>query len=110
MGFYRRRALQVLLETSKTKAVMHPGQSEDKFRELLDGEYTWPARYTFKFVVASGQINEVEALFSEEATISVKESSGGKYTSVTIQVEMAKADEIIDIYNKAANIEGIISL
>ena len=89
---------------------MNPGQDEEKFKELLDAEYTWPAQYTFKFVVLSGQIKEVEALFPADAKISNKESSGGKYTSVTINAEMANADEIMAIYTKAAKIEGIISL
>ena len=88
----------------------NPGPSEEKFRELLDAEYSWPARYTFKFVVPSGKINEIESLFSEEAEISIKESSAGKYTSVTIHVIMPDADSIIKIYNHASTVEGIISL
>jgi putative lipoic acid-binding regulatory protein len=89
---------------------LDPGQDIEKFRELLDGEYDWPAQYTFKFVVASGHIKAVQTLFSKEAKISVRESSGGKYTSVTINVEMANADEVIEIYKQASVIEGIISL
>lgn len=89
---------------------MKPGQDIEKFRELLDGEYDWPAAYTFKFVVASGHINDVEALFSKEAKISLRESSGGKYTSVTINLEVDNADQVIEIYKEASAIEGIISL
>lgn len=89
---------------------MNPGQDEQKFRELLDAEYSWPARYTFKFVVPSGQIDEVKQLFDTNAEIREKESSGGKYTSVTINVEMSNANQIIDIYTRASVIEGIISL
>jgi putative lipoic acid-binding regulatory protein len=89
---------------------MNPGQDEDKFRELLDAEYSWPARYTFKFVVPTGKIDEVKQLFSDDAEISVKESSGGKYGSVTILMNVSEANQIIDIYNRASTIEGIISL
>ena len=89
---------------------MNPGQDEEKFRELLDAEYSWPAKYTFKFVVSSGQIDEVKKLFSTDAEISLKESSGGKYTSVTVSMESSDAGQIIDIYTRASAIEGIISL
>ena len=88
----------------------NPGPSEEKFRELLDAEYSWPARYTFKFVVPSDKTKEIESLFAADAEISIKESSAGKYTSVTIHVVMPNADEIIEIYNQASAIEGIISL
>lgn len=89
---------------------MNSETDKDKFRELLDAEYTWPARYIFKFVVVTGQIKQVESLFGRQAKISFKESSGGKYTSVTINAEMASSDEIIEIYEQATAIEGIISL
>ena len=89
---------------------MNPGQDKDQFRELLNAEYSWPASYTFKFVVPSEKIKEVEALFGSEAEISLKESSAGKYTSVTINARMTRADEIIAVYEQAASIEGIISL
>ena len=89
---------------------MNPGHSEEKFKELLDAEYSWPAPYTFKFVVSSGQLQAVQTLFSDEAKITIKESSGGKYTSGTISVEMANAEDIIAIYKKASEIDGIISL
>lgn len=89
---------------------MNTGQDKNKFKELLDTEYSWPAQYTFKFVVSSNQIESVKSLFSADAEFGLKESSAGKYTSVTINARMLNADEIIDIYEKAAAIEGIISL
>lgn len=82
----------------------------DKFRELLDGEYSWPAKYTFKFIVPSDEETKVTKLFGEAAQVTLKPSSGGKYTSVTAQDAMDNADEIIEIYQKASKIEGIISL
>lgn len=82
----------------------------DKFKELLDQEHKWPDKYTFKFIVKGDQEEEVIGLFSDKVSISKKPSSGGKYTSITIHVDMTSADEVIDIYNAASSIEGIISL
>lgn len=90
---------------------MKPGEDQNKFKELLDAEYSWPARYIFKFVVPTEAISEVNALFeSGSAEITEKASSGGKYTSVTINTTMENADQIIAIYDQASKIEGIISL
>ena len=82
----------------------------DKFRDLLNGEYSWPATYTFKFIVPAGQEANVTNLFRETAEVKIKPSSGGKYASITAQDTMDNAEQIIEIYSKASNIEGIISL
>jgi putative lipoic acid-binding regulatory protein len=42
--------------------------------------------------------------------VSTKASSGGKYVSATIQAMMKDPDQIIKIYEEAAEIEGLISL
>lgn len=89
---------------------MKKSEDQEKFRELLDEEYTWPAMYTFKFIVPADKEDEVRSLFPEQAEVITKPSSKGKYTSLTSQCSMNNADEIIDIYEKAAEIEGIISL
>ncbi len=89
---------------------MKKSEDQEKFRELLDEEYTWPAMYTFKFIVPADKEDDVRSLFPEQAEVITKPSSKGKYTSLTSQCSMNNADEIIDIYEKAAEIEGIISL
>jgi putative lipoic acid-binding regulatory protein len=55
-------------------------------------------------------VQTVEALFKKGVEIKKKPSSGGKYTSITIYANMAKADEILAIYKAASSISGIISL
>ncbi len=84
-----------------------------KSLELKLNETTqWPSVYMFKFIVPADnrKIAMVEALFEEEAQISRKESSGGKYISITIKVVMLNALEIIEKYRSTANIEGLIAL
>lgn len=65
--------------------------------------------YMFKFIVPNGKESEVRTLFPKNE-ITLKPSSGGKYISTTIQAMMDSADQILDIYDKASKIEGVISL
>lgn len=79
------------------------------FREKLDEHYAWPALYIFKFIVPTGQEELVKRLFPMNAA-SEKLSKQGNYTSVTIQVMMHSSDAVIEMYIKAAEIEGIVAL
>ncbi len=85
-------------------------EDEQKFKDLLNQEYTWPARYNFKFIVAAGHAKEVESLFGHEVEIIHKPSSGGRYVSLSVYVTMNSAEEIVAVYTAAAGIPGIISL
>ena len=81
----------------------------ESLREKLDQYYTWPALYTFKFVVPKGKEDEVKALFpAHEST--ERQSKNGNYTSVTINMMMPSSDAVIDVYQKVSAIEGIIAL
>ena len=79
------------------------------FREKLDDQHSFPGLYIFKFIVPSDSVNEVEDLWKNGEVIK-KPSSKGKYTSVTIKAQVDNSDEIVDIYQRASNIEGCISL
>ncbi len=84
----------------------------NSFRQKLSLSMSFPGVYMFKFIVASGHRNLalVDNLFGAEAEISTKESSEGKYTSVTARQVVMDVEEIIDVYRKAAKIKGIIFL
>ena len=79
------------------------------FKEKLEEQYSWPAVYMFKFIVPEKKEAEVIKLFPND-DLKKKSSSGGKYISFTATRMMQSSDEIINIYNKANNIEGIIAL
>jgi hypothetical protein len=81
---------------------------EQKLNDTTD----WPAVYMFKFIVPTDnrKIAMVEALFGSEARLRTKESRGGKYISITTQVVMLNALEIIEKYRSASRIEGLIAL
>jgi putative lipoic acid-binding regulatory protein len=89
---------------------MDHSEDEEKFKELLNKEYSWPTEYTFKFILPTGEEKAIEDLFKNDVEIKAKASSGGKYTSITIYAMMSDADEIWDLYKKASEISGIISL
>ncbi|MEB2779073.1 DUF493 family protein [Algoriphagus persicinus] len=82
---------------------------KESFKEKLVASGEFPQLYMFKFIVPTGKEKEVATLFPKHEIIT-KESSGGKYVSVTIQPMMKDPDQIVKIYEKAAEIEGLISL
>lgn len=72
----------------------------------------WPSIYLFKFIVPNDneKMAQVSAFFDENATISYHTSSKGNYVSVSVKEVMLSGDSVIEIYEKAVKIEGIISL
>jgi putative lipoic acid-binding regulatory protein len=81
----------------------------DSFREKLDNHYAWPSLYTFKFIVPKGKEEEVRKIFPMH-TPSERASKNGNYTSFTVQTMMPSTDAVIDIYQNASDIDGIIAL
>lgn len=79
------------------------------FRLKLEQYYSWPALYTFKFIVPKGKESEIKKLFPHHTT-NEKSSKKGKYISVTFQVMAPSSDAVIDVYQKASSIEGLIAL
>jgi len=86
---------------------------EDRFKklsELLAKENNWPKVYMFKFVFPKSNqtLAQVEALFTNESEIVIKESEKGNYISVTVQELMLDANSVIAIYQRASAIKGLI--
>jgi uncharacterized protein len=85
---------------------------EDKrftgLREKLNN-LEWPAFYMFKFIAPVTKEAELLQLFSKH-TVEKKFSSNGNYVSITSTYFMESANEIIEVYKRAAEIEGIVSL
>jgi len=81
----------------------------NSFREKLDKHYVWPSLYLFKFIVPTGKEQAVKDLFPRHTT-SDKQSSQGNYTSVSVELMMPSSDAVIEVYEKASKIEGIVAL
>ena len=65
-----------------------------------------------KFIIKSDNRSMalVEVIFDDDAEIIQKQSAKGNYISITVKQVVMSVDEIISIYEKAAEIEGVISL
>lgn len=82
---------------------------QERFCQCLDEHHQWPCPYTFKFIVPSGTLKEFTALFPEEKLL-FRESKNGKFTSVTMESTMCSSEEVLDVYKKAAEVPGVMSL
>ena len=84
-----------------------------RLKDELANTSIWPAPYLYKFIVPSEnhKIAQVEAAFNNMgAVIHTQQSKTGKYTSISINVDMKNPDAVIQKYQELATIEGIISL
>lgn len=82
-------------------------------KSQLEETTQFPALYLYKFIVPSTEekIKQVHQIFDNiGAVIDTKKSSKGTYTSISITVNMISADAIIEKYQEAGAVKGIISL
>jgi hypothetical protein len=85
----------------------------EKLKLQLADTSLWPSKYLYKFIVPTQaeKIKEIENIFDNMgAVITTKESSKGKYTSLSIIVKMKDPDAVIVKYKEVAGVEGVISL
>lgn len=83
------------------------------FREKLYEVEQFPSLYTFKFIVRSelNQQEAIEKIFEHPSSkFSFKESSGGKYKSITVETYVNNPDEVISYYKAVSKIDGVIML
>lgn len=83
-----------------------------ELKKKLEESGDWPRVYFFKFIIPSSneKLAKVEALFGSEAQVSIKQSTKGNYVSVSAKELMLTADRVIERYEKAAEIEGLMAL
>ena len=85
----------------------------DRLRIELNNSNTWPAEYLFKFIVPSltENIEFVENAFNYMgAAIKTTKSKTGKFTSISVDVTVQDAEQIIEKYKHVSTIKGIVSL
>lgn len=87
-------------------------EAKDRLRESLDKVHAWPSVYMFKFILEPDKerLDAVLALFPGESEVLRKYSAGGKYLSITVREVMMNADDVIDRYDRAAVIKGVIMI
>jgi uncharacterized protein len=87
-------------------------EAKDRLRERLDQVHDWPSVYMFKFIFEpdTERLDAVLALFPPESEILRKYSAAGKYLSLTVKEVMMNADEVVQRYDRASKIDGVIVL
>ena len=82
------------------------------YDQLLESQ-SWPGIYLFKFIVKteSQHLTTLKNFFDNlDANFLEKSSSKNKFTSLSVKVKMDTPESVIQIYKKAADLEGIIIL
>ena len=81
-------------------------------KKLEETILSFPYVYLFKFIIKADNkaMALVEVMFSDDADIIQKQSSKGNYISISVKQVVLSVDEIISIYKKASEIEGVIIL
>ncbi len=91
---------------------MAAGAFDELKKKLEESIDSFPYIYMFKFIIKSDNrtMALVEVIFDDDADIIQKQSAKGNYLSITVKQVVMSVDEIISIYEKAGQIEGVISL
>lgn len=78
----------------------------------LEEHQPFPSLYMFKFILNSDnkKIAQVEALFNKDnsAEITIRQSNRGRYVSITVKQMVNTVEEIINIYELASAIPGVM--
>lgn len=91
----------------------NPDEFYDRLKIQLEESTKWPSLYLYKFIVLTDdeKIRQVHEAFNNTgAVIDSKQSKNGKYTSLSITVNLKNPDEVIAKYMEVGQIEGVISL
>lgn len=93
--------------------IKNPEDFYKRLQEQLEESTTWPSDYLYKFIVESDleKIDQIHKIFDNTgAVIESKRSKKGKYTSVSIMVNLKNPEEVIEKYKEVGKVEGVISL
>lgn len=88
-------------------------QFYDSLKLNLENNHNFPEDYLYKFIIPNDEklLGELYVVFDgTKNSITTRESSNKKYISCSIQCFVLDANQVIDIYKKAAKIEGIVML
>lgn len=80
-----------------------------KFKNTLELTHQFPTEFKFKFVLKKENRDELVALLNL-VDFQEKDSAQGNYVSINFISKVLNSDSIVEIYQKAATIKGIILL
>ena len=85
----------------------------DRLKKELQESTDWPSDYLFKFIVPTDdqKAKAIHQIFDNTgAVIESRKSRKGKYTSLSIMVNLPDPEAVIHKYKEVSRIEGVISL
>jgi hypothetical protein len=84
---------------------------------LLNQCHSFPGPFVFKLIgenttrfydtVLAEVSAELGEIARQEAGLLTRRSSGGKYLSITLNVEMASAEQVLRLYERFSSVEGL---
>lgn len=90
-----------------------PEEFYTSLKQKLDENHNFPEDYVFKFIIPSNQekITEILRVYDGmKYTLSNRDSKNGKYTSLTINAFVLDSQQVVDLYKKVAEVEGVMML
>ena len=81
----------------------------ERIKDLLNQNHDFPTEYMFKFIVPQHKEAEVRNIFPYE-NVRLNFSKRGKYISITVELYMESAEAVLQVYDAAYKIEGLIAL
>lgn len=82
--------------------------TKNNFRDRLD-KLEWPALFPFKFIVPIDKLDEILGQFQLQET-KIRLSRNANYASVSVTPFLLNPDKVVEVYEQAGKIEGIIAL
>lgn len=82
---------------------------QNKFKHLLKEGHDWPCDYDFRFIVPENSLEDFEQLFAE-VELDRRPSRNGKYVRFGFTLSLNSENEVIEYYQRASVVEGLISL
>ncbi len=81
----------------------------ERLKALLENNHDFPTTYMFKFIVPQNKEGEIRNIFPYE-NIRMNFSKRGKYISITVELFMESSEAVLQVYDAANKIEGLIAL
>tara|TARA_Y100001968_G_scaffold295998_1_gene303824 strand:+ start:8237 stop:8560 length:324 start_codon:yes stop_codon:yes gene_type:complete len=90
----------------------------ERLKTLLESQHAFPSRYTFKVIFHSidGMEAQICAVVAEATglqlgphEVSLRKSSGARFTSMTLDIEVQNAETVLDLYKTLGGLENVVS-
>jgi len=94
------------------------GLEKERFRALLASQHGFPGCYTFKIIYRNENamdllireaIRESTGLEVADDRVTVRSSSGARFLSMTLDLEVRTAQDVLDVYEVLGKLENIVS-